>query len=288
MRGGSNNLIGLLVPEISNDFYSTIAQSLSQVCGRHNYRVVLSLTGDDGDNEAKNIRELVAAQAAGLIIVPAPTTRRASLQLLKQIPHVQLLRKVSGLDKIWFGIDDRDAITEAVEHLVSLGHRRIAYIGGSEALSTGVERREGFVRGCRTAGLDLADCAIHTGPPERQLGREAFDTLLSAKRAPTAIVAGAFNVAIGIIECVEARGLTDIPSVVGFGDPDWFAWWRGGLTTIRPPIDNLATSCALWFLDQLGDRQSKGLSLVEHSSVVASTLIVRASSRPVGPGRSVK
>ena len=279
VRGGTSNLIGLLVPEVSNDFYSTIAQALSDVCGRQGYRLVLSLTRDDKDDEVRNIRELVAAQAAGIIIVPTPSPKRASLQLLSQIPHVQLLRRVNGLENIWFGIDDENSIMEAVSHLAGLGHKRIAYLGGEGTLSTGVSRREGFLRGCERVGLDTDKCLVRVGPPTREFGRAALGEVMSLKEPPTAIISGAFNVTIGMIEWIEARGLDqDIPSLVGFGDPEWFSWWRGGLTTIRPPVENLATSCALWFLDQLRDRQSKKTPLAEHSSVVASTLVVRSST----------
>ena len=282
VRGGTSNLIGLLVPEISNDFYSTIAQALSDVCGRHGYRLVLSLTRDDKDDEIRNIRELVAAQAAGIIIVPTPSPKRASIQLLRQIPHVQLLRRVNGLENTWFGIDDENSIKEAVAHLASLGHRRIAYLGGEGSLSTGISRREGFLLGCERAGLDADECFVRVGTPSREFGRLALDEIMSLDQQPTAIVSGAFNVTIGIIEWLETRGWDrNVPSLIGFGDPEWFSWWHGGLTTIRPTVENLATSCALWFLDQLRDKQNKKSPMVEHSSVVASTLIVRRSTHPI-------
>lgn len=282
VRGGTSNLIGLLVPEISNDFYSTIAQALSDVCGRHGYRLVLSLTRDDKDDEIRNIRELVAAQAAGIIVVPTPSPKRASLQLLRQIPHVQLLRRVNGLENTWFGIDDENSIKEAVAHLASLGHRRIAYLGGEGSLSTGISRREGFLLGCERAGLDVSECIIRVGAPSREFGRMALDEVMSLDQQPTAIISGAFNVTIGIIEWLETPGWDrNVPSLIGFGDPEWFSWWHGGLTTIRPPVENLATSCALWFLDQLRDKQNKKSPMVEHSSVVASTLIVRRSTHPI-------
>lgn len=284
VRGGTSNLIGLLVPEVSNDFYSTIAQSLSDVCGRQGYRLVLSLTRDDRDDEIRNLRELVAAQAAGIIIVPTPNPRRASLQLLRQIPHVQLLRRVNGLENIWFGIDDEHSIRDAVAHLASLGHRRIAYIGGEESLSTGVARHAGFVRGCQSAGLRVDDDIVRVGPPLQSFGRTALGDIMGAAEPPTAIISGAFNVTIGMIEWIETAGWNGnrIPSLVGFGDPDWFAWWRGGLTTIRPPVESLATSCALWFLDQLRDKAGRQSPLSEHSSVISSSLIIRASTKPLG------
>jgi len=282
VRGGSNNLIGLLVPEVSNDFYSTIAQSLSEVCGRQGYRLVLSLTRDDKDDEVRNIRELVAAQAAGIIIVPTPGPRRASLQLMSQIPHVQLLRREPALGDTWFGIDDASSIEEAVRHLTQLGHRKIAYIGGERTLSTGVSRSEGFVAGCRAAGLNPDDCPLRIGPTRSQFGFDALGEILAGSNGPSAVISGAFNITTGMIEWIEGHIAAGeaMPSIVGFGDPEWFKWWRGGLTTIRPPVENLATSCGLWFLDQLRENPRRGAPLPGHQVVVASSLVIRKSTRP--------
>lgn len=280
VRGGASNLIGLLVPEISNDFYSTIAQALSEVCGRAGYRLVLSLTGDDKDDEAKHLRELVGARAAGVIFVPTAAPRRASVQLLKNIPHVQLLRRVAGAGDVWFGIDDSQALEQAAQHLAGLGHRRIAYIGGSEDLSTGAARLQGFQRGCDKAGIASDDAISRVGPPTRAFGARALRELLAAASPPTAVIAGSVNITLGMIETIEAvdPAAASMLSVVGFGDPEWFKWWRGGLTTIRPPVDSLATSCGLWFLNQLQDRARPDETPAAHSATVNSSLIVRKST----------
>lgn len=282
VRGGASNLIGLLVPEVSNDFYSTIAQSLSDVCGRQGYRLVLSLTRDDKDDEVRNIRELVSAQAAGIIIVPSPSPRRASFQLLRQVPHAQLLRRVRGLSDTWFGIDDAPSFEKAVQHLAQIGHRRIAYVGGQSGLSTGVSRLEGFRRGCLEAGLDLDDCPTFGGPTSQEFGHESAKRAFAGPRAATALVSGAFNITTGIIDWVETNKIAadTTPSIVGFGDPNWFKWWRGGLTTIRPPVENLATSCGLWFLNQLQDSSKRGSQLPDHNAMVSSTLVIRGSTWP--------
>jgi LacI family transcriptional regulator len=286
VRGGTSNLIGLLVPEISNDFYSTIAQALSEVCGREGYRLVLSLTRDDKDEETKHIRELVSARAAGMIIVPTAAPKRASVQFLKHIPHVQLLRKAAAIGDAWFGIDDSESLEQATAHLRALGHRRVAYIGGSDKLSTGAARLQGFKQGCSKAGLQEKNTSVMVGEPTREFGVYAIKEMLNLPAPPTAVVAGSVNITFGIIEAIETMG-GDVPStlsVVGFGDPEWFKWWRGGLTTIRPPVDNLATGCGLWFLHQLREQDGPMASLPSHSSVVSSSLVIRKSTRTMRAG----
>ncbi|HKR93490.1 LacI family DNA-binding transcriptional regulator [Novosphingobium sp.] len=287
VRGGNSNLIGLLVPEVSNDFYATIAQALSEVCNKEGFRLVLSLTGDEKEGETRHIRELVGARAAGIIVVPTTAPHKSSVQLLRNIPHVQLLRRVSSLGDIWFGIDDSQALEQAVAHLASLGHERIAYIGGTVALSTGEARLRGFEQGCEKAGITPGNAISAVGTPTRAFGAKAFRDILKSSSPPTAIISGAVNITLGVIETVEEM---DIPvpsqfSLIGFGDPEWFQWWRGGLTTIRPPVDNLATSCGLWFLNQLRDEAHRKEQLPAHNAVVNSSLIIRKTTRQVRRGR---
>ena len=76
MRGESSKLIGLIIPDVRNDFYSSIAQALSESCDRHGYRLVLSISRDDCDVEHRHIRHLVAARASGIVIVPTVKPKR--------------------------------------------------------------------------------------------------------------------------------------------------------------------------------------------------------------------
>lgn len=290
MRGGSSNIIGLLVPEVRNDFYAAIAQSLSVVCDRAGYRLVLSLTADEREIEARHVRELAGARAAGVIIVPTRTPRKATVQLLQTLPHVQLLRRVPALNDIWFGIDDHNALSQATEHLVKLGHRRLLYVGGSDTLSTGASRLAGFRQGARQLGLSSEEAMSVLGPPTQEFGASVVRDMVRTSTLPTAVLTGSVNITIGLIREVEAMSIAtpgDL-SIVGFGDPEWFQWWRGGLTSIRPPIEELATSCGLWFLDQLGARRpSQQLRMTRpHHALVTSSFRVRRTTsgldRPVG------
>lgn len=281
VRGATSNLIGLLVPEISNIFYATIAQALSEVCSREGYRLVLSLTRDSGEEELKHIRELVGARSAGIIIVPTAKPAKASVQLLGNIPHVQLLRRVSGLGDQWFGINDGQTVKQATEHLAGLGHRRIAYIGGTKDLSTGATRLEGFIQGCEAAGIEQADRLIVLGETSRSAGANALLDMMRYPDPPTAVIAGSVNVSDGLIDAIEASSI-DVPtqmSVIGFGDASWCEWWRGGLTTIKPPIDLLATNCALWFLNRIREHLPPS-NRQTHVAMASAMLVLRNTTGP--------
>ena len=279
IRGGSSNVIGLILPDVQNDFYASIAQALSTCCDRQGYRIALSVTGDDRDAESRHIRDFVEARVAGIIIVPTAAPRRESIALVKNVPHVQLLRDVPSMGEVWFGINDQPVMEKAAEHLLSLGHRRIAYIGGSEKLSTGKARLAGVKAAVARAGK-RATLDIHVGAPRLEAGEAAIKSILASKDRATGILTGSVHVTLGVLKALRERGLS-VPedfSLIGFGDPIWYQWWGPGLTTVRPPISSLATSSGLWLLDQL---VRKSTDFKQHRAVSEASLIIRGSTRPL-------
>lgn len=280
MRGASSNVVALVIPDIRNSFYSTIAHELSKNMAAEGFQLMLSETDDDRMVELRHLRELSANRVAGVIIVPTARPHSESVKLLRAVPHLQLLRRHPSLGSQWFGVDDREALHRATAHLVSLGHTRIAYLGGPEELPTGAERLSGFRAALEEAGL--ADDAGRTelGPPSSvHHGREAVRRLLQEPAAPTALVLGSIQLTLGVLEELSAQGVK-VPgelSVVGFGDDPGFSWWGPGLTTIGLPIQEMATSCALWLLRRLkNEPENDG----PYTSVSPGSLVLRGSTAP--------
>lgn len=277
MRGASSNLVGLIVPDIRNSFYSTIAHALSKCLERENLQLTLSESDDDRTVELKHVRELIGANVAGVILVPSARPHPEAVRLLQSTPHIQLLRKHPGLGQQWFGIDDAQALHEATRHLLELGHRRIAYIGGSEDLPTGAARLKGF-RSALAAG-GAADPALEELglPAQPDFGRQALRRLLALKKPPTAVVMGTVQHTLSVLDELQDSGI-EVPrelSVIGFGDERGYRWWGPGLTTIGLPVSELATACGLWFVHQL---KQKLAAWPPYSSVSPATLIVRGST----------
>jgi LacI family transcriptional regulator len=277
MRGVSSNLVGLIVPDIRNTFYSTIAHALSNCLEQHGFQLTLSETDDDRAAELRHVRELVSANVAGMILVPSARPLPETVRLLKSMPHIQLLREQASLGKQWFGMDDEKALVLAVEHLLQLGHRRIAYVGPSTELPTGASRLEGY-RAVLRAGKAWDGALEMCGAPSVAVGADGLRRLLSLAKPPTAIVVGGVQHTHGVVdECITLGiRVPDDLSVVGFGDEAGFRWWGAGLTTISPPVSELATACGLWFLHQLKQRPA---AMPSYRSVSSPTLIVRGSTR---------
>jgi LacI family transcriptional regulator, repressor for deo operon, udp, cdd, tsx, nupC, and nupG len=287
MRGVSSNLVGLIVPDIRNSFYSTIAHALSKCLEEAGFQLTLSETDDDRMVELRHVRELTSANVAGVIMVPSAKPHPDSVRMLKAIPHIQLLRKNASLGEQWFGIDDTAAMYEAARHLVELGHRRIAYIGGLAALPTGAARLQGFGAALSRPAAET-DELVELGPPSSMtFGRDALRRLLALPAPPSAVVIGSVQMTQGVLEELHLNGVR-VPeqlSVVGFGDEVGFRWWGPGLTTISLPVSELATACGLWFVHQI---KQKSIGAAPYSSVSPPTLIVRGSTRAISsaPDRS--
>ncbi len=278
MRGVSSKLVALIVPDIRNTFYSTIAHSLSKCLEPEGFQLMLSETDDDRAVELRHVRELVSVNVAGMILVPSVRPLPEMVRLLKPVPHIQLLRELPALGDQWFGMDDKRAIELGVEHLLALGHRRIAYVGPASDLSTGAARLAGFRNALQAAkawdgALEMCVAASQAG-----VGADALRRLMALAEPPTGLVLGGVLHSQSVLDECVALGLR-VPeqlSVVGFGDEPGFRWWGGGLTTISLPVSELATSCGLWFLHQLRQR---AVEMPRYRSVSAPALVVRGSTR---------
>lgn len=280
VRGVPSDIVGVVVPDISNVFYATIAHALSETLARSGHHLMLGETADDPAAELRQVRGFVAARVAGVIVVPTARPAAETVRLLGGVPHVQLLRNVGGLSPHWFGIDDEQVLRTATEHLTGLGHRRIAFVGGTEALPTGAARLRGFREAIAGASLAVHPALLELGPPSSmQHGRDAVGRLLERPDPPTGIVTASVPATRGVLEALLERG-TGVPgevSVVGFGDEAGWSWWGPGLTTVSLPVQDLATACARWLLDRLtrptGD-------VTPFSSTSPGVLTVRGSTRP--------
>jgi DNA-binding LacI/PurR family transcriptional regulator len=286
MRGVRSTVIGLVVPDVRNTFYSTVAHALAETMRSRDHQVMLCETGDDRQAELHQIRDLVAAQAAGVVIVPTPKPLPEVGRLLQAIPHVQLLRKVPTLSPHWFGIDDQTIIHTATKHLLDLGHRRVAYIGGTVDIPTAAARLAGFEQAVTEAGIPLGSCITDLGQPAYAgHGSEGLRRLMSATQPPTAVVTGSVQITRGVLDAAHQDRI-EVPghlSVVGFGDELGFSWWGPGLTTVSLPMHELATACGVWLLHRL-ENAGEAADPGSYASVSPGTLVLRGSTAAPADG----
>lgn len=246
LRGSTSNLIGFVLPDIRNNFYSRIAEIVARFASDRGFQLVLSITDDDPAREERHLVELQHARARAIIITPSEGLTPASAAVLAATHAVQMVRRHSLLHAELVVADDRSGVGQATRHLIGKGHRRIAYVGGGHhTLSTGIERLEGYRAAMDEAGLS-AEARVELGAPQSSFGYEASKRLLVAAERPEAIVLGSSQLTIGFLDAIAEVGLA-VPSelsFVGYDDPDWFAHWGKGITTVHLPVVEIARTVA--------------------------------------------
>jgi DNA-binding LacI/PurR family transcriptional regulator len=257
----------------------------------HEHQVMLCETGDDRTAELRHVRDLAAAQVAGVVLVPTSKPHADVARLLRATPQVQLLRRVPSLSPHWFGIDDHAVIGTATSHLLGLGHERIGYIGGVSDISTAAARLAGFRDAIAAAGLPADSGLARLGSPSSAShGAEAVRELRAASNPPTAIVAGSVQITRGVLDALHEDGVR-VPqglSVVGFGDEPGFSWWGPGLTTMALPMHDLATACGMWLLHRMDAIGTQDVPASSFASVSPGALMERGSTAAPRASRGAK
>jgi LacI family transcriptional regulator len=282
MQSGTNALVGLLVPDIQNQFYATMARTVAKNCHRHGYQLVLSVTEDDPQVEEHHVRALVGARCAGVLIVPAAEITSISCRMLFDIPTVQLIRSSEDLSADGIGIDDRKAIYTATSYLLDLGHRRIGFLCGRSLLDTARARLQGFENAFIERGIPYDPELVQTGDPRTEHGREGALRLLSMRPCPTAILAGGAALTEGLLDAVNEQtdGALSNLSLLGFGDSAALRWWQGGgLTTLDLPISEMADAACARLFDRIGHPED--IHTKHTFSRFEAHIVLRGSTRSV-------
>ncbi|MFY0597854.1 MAG: LacI family DNA-binding transcriptional regulator [Cognatishimia sp.] len=242
MRGDGTKIVGLLLPNIINEFYARFANALALACEKNSLHLIIHLTNDDIDQEYAALERLREVQAMAVLMVPAP--RHATNDVTQTFGHniIQLVRErpIDGTSATVL-VDDHSAIQEAVAYLAKQGHTEIGYIGANNKLSSGQQRLAAFRAGLATAGLSENHELVHTATPSFEMGHACTGMLLDGKTA-TALICGGVEISNGALAALMDREKDPHKDIafIGYGDPSFYAWIAGGISTIKLPIDQLA------------------------------------------------
>lgn len=242
MRGDATQIVGLLLPNIVNEFYARFANSMAQACEEHSLHLLIHLTNDDIEQERQALDRLREVQAMAVVMVPSPDGEDPAEQNVSGMKVIQLIRqRRSDTPTAAILVDDHDAIRDAVVYLAQHGHRTIGYIGANSELSSGRERLKAYLDGLEQAGLTGNPELVHTDAPSFEMGQACAKKLLDAGLA-TGIVCGGVEISNGALSALMDCGLQPGKdfAFVGYGDPSFYAWVGGGISTVRLPVERLA------------------------------------------------
>lgn len=274
IRGRHTGIVGLLLPNLTNEFYAHFADCLAQYCDRQERQLIIHLTNDEIERERQAVFKLREVQAETVIMVPTPVSLPADEDYLGDMQVIQLIRtRPEKKDVAIASVDDGVAFADAVRHLAQGGHTRIGFIGGSKKLSSGSKRLEAFLNGLQASGLAPDSELILTGNPSYAMGY-AHVLGLVEQRA-TAVICGGFEISNGALNGLLKNGL-ELPadiSFIGYGDPSYYQWIQSGISTIRVPVEHLAVATA----ELINSVDSKSTSGKTEQRCLRADLILRSS-----------
>jgi LacI family transcriptional regulator len=255
LRTARSNIVGMVINDLTNPFFAELAVGIEGALQGSDYIPVIANTGESLVRQAQVFRTMREHNAAGIIVCPAGGTDEAALAEIASagIPIVLAMRRVPGAEVSAVVPNNRDGAMRAVEHLVRLGHRRFAFLGGVGSMSAFGERSKGFADGLERAGLALRPEDIIEAPPTKAGGAAAMNHALSLPARPTAALCFNDIVAIGAVHALSRRGLTagEDFAIVGFDDIAEAAQMSPPLTTVAVDATGLGERAARMLLRQI-------------------------------------
>jgi DNA-binding LacI/PurR family transcriptional regulator len=264
--------IGLLLDDLHNPWFADVADGIQTAAEREGYQVILANGRRSSAVESRAVDTFLASRVDGIIVAGSRLTMPRLTAVGAEVPVVAVGRTLTGPQLGSVCADDAVGAQLAVQHLASLGHRRIAHIDGGRGAGAG-PRRAGYVAAMRAAGLER-EVEIITGDFTEEAGRRSAQQLLARRNLPTAIFTANDLSAVGVIDALDAAGIS-VPgnvSVVGYDNTAFAALHHISLTTIDQPRQQMGRLAATMMLATL-----QGTGSLSHV-MLQPQLIVRTST----------
>jgi DNA-binding LacI/PurR family transcriptional regulator len=290
LASGRSHTLGLLVSDLVNPFFPELVKSIETAAFERGYDVVLANTNYEAERTSNYVRRIIERKVAGVALMTSELDTALIDELARRDVCVVFLDLGSaGAHMSNLVVNYAIGIKEAIQHLVSLGHRKIAYISGPVRLRSAAKRREAFSK-CVSKMLPRTSPAIYEGDFKIEGGRRAASEMIERGRLPTAVMAANDMMALGAMQELRAAGLR-IPqdiSIVGFDDIAFASLTDPPLTTICLPRMELGRRAveALMTTIEHPDRQGVEIHIPTYLIMRGSTAPARganadASKRPV-------
>ena len=252
LKLNKTNVIALMVPEILDQGYMEIAKGVEDVAKQKKHSILLCSTEEDRAKELENIENFILRKIDGLIIVSSVLNKKDLSQFKKtKMPIVFIGRnkEQKGLNVVYTNY--KEATTEAINHLIEVGHKNIGMVYGSRPKSENMEKLEGYKSAILAAKLKMVEGNIVEEENTIDGGYLAVSKILSQKDKPDAIFASSDNMAIGAMEKIKQLGLK-IPediAVIGFDNLKISGYLEPKLTTVAKPMYRMGLIAARLLFD---------------------------------------
>ncbi len=273
------NTLVLVVPDITNPFFTFVARGMEDVARKHQYRVILANTDEDLYKERESIQMCLDFHADGVLICPVGDSSAESLVLLiqRQLPFVMVDREVQGVSADVVKGNVKDASISLVTHLIGLGHRHIGIVTGPQQNQASRDRLAGYETALRDQGWDVDPAFIQESSMMRNANGKFIDAFLSLPHPPTALfVANVFQYAYARQRLAQlGLHMPQDLSIVGFGNTDELASGDSLLTAAIQPAYSYGSLGTQMLIERI-----EGMAQPLRKIILEAHLIYRQSTMP--------
>jgi LacI family transcriptional regulator len=279
LKKGRTQLIGLIVADITNPFFTELVHVIEAVMQDAGYSVLLCDTDEDFEKECNYLRILQTHRVDGVILAPTGAADAyQSLQALgEKLPLVLVDRALPNLGLDAATVDSFAGAYEATSHLLDLGHRKVATIAGPHHLAPARDRLNGFRAALEARGIAVRPDFIRSGSFREEEAMAAAQDLLSGDDRPSAVFVANNHMMIGVMRAIAALQL-NCPrevSVVGIDDFPWANAFTPRLTVVRQPVEEIGRAAVRLLLARIA-----GPVPSPAHEVLRPSLVIRDSCAP--------
>jgi LacI family transcriptional regulator len=237
LRSARTKVLGLLVSDIRNPFFSELAHAAEREAMRLGYTVLLANANEDETQADEYLRIFASQRIDGLLLSPqGPVSPQLTSLLRSGLPVVLLNRLIEGVDAPFFATDNSQGVGLVLDWLKDRGHTDVAFVGGPTTISTGAERKAAYLAGRASHGISIDDALIDAGDFLADGAERAMMRILDRGVRPTAVFGGNGPTTVGAVRALRQRLGASSASrieVVSFDDLEWFEFVSPAISAVR-------------------------------------------------------
>jgi LacI family transcriptional regulator, galactose operon repressor len=284
-------VVGLVITDITNPFFAQMTVDSETALEEADYSILLGSTSDRPAKQDILLETMHGYAVDGVLLAPAMGTERAVIERLRRwrLPFVLVSRYLPDMETDYVGADNVAGAELAAAHLVSLGHRRIALIGGPAHSSARRDRLQGLRNVLRREGIPADEALYVTSPVTREGGRQAIREALALADPPTAVLCYNDVVAFGVMLGLQAAGRypgRDF-DVIGFDDIKEAALWQPGLATVAIDPGRIGAEAARLLLERIENPDAPPRRIILPPRLVLRESCAAATSAELEPAAHV-
>ena len=284
LKSGKSKNVGVVVPYINRNFFSSIIRGIEDELYPKGYHVIISQTHEDNDREIKVIQNLLNAQVDGVLISSSQSNaENSNFESLtkKNTPVIFFDRKLDIPNVSSVTIDDYQGGYDATQHLIDQGCKRIAHLNVNNGLEIYKNRLDGYKSALSDNGIDFNPDYVIPLKNDMEAGKEAAERLMNMENRPDAIFSSTDNGLLGAIKYLQGKSIR-IPEdfcVVGFSNEPFTQFMEPSISSIDQSPVEMGRMAARVFLEQM---ESEVSVKIQKNVILPPKLIIRKSSSKLG------